>query len=31
VPSCRRKADAARTSFDARRTLMQQCLRVPGS
>jgi len=31
APSCRRKADAARTSFDARRTLMQQCLRVPGS
>ena len=31
VPACRRKADAARTSFDARQTLMQQCLRVPGS
>jgi hypothetical protein len=31
MPSCRRKADAARASFDARRTLMQQCLRVPGS
>jgi hypothetical protein len=31
MPACRRKADAARTSFDARRTLMQQCLRVPGS
>jgi len=31
VPSCRRKADAARASFDARRRLMQQCLRVPGT
>src|SRR5262245_15773922 len=31
APVCRRKADAARTSFDARRALMQQCLRVPGS
>src|SRR5262249_23850025 len=31
APTCRRKADAARASFDARRTLMQQCLRVPGS
>jgi hypothetical protein len=31
MPTCRRKADAARASFDARRTLMQQCLRVPGS
>jgi hypothetical protein len=30
VPPCRRKADAARTSFDARRSLMQQCLRRPG-
>jgi hypothetical protein len=31
MPTCRRKADVARVSFDARRTLMQQCLRVPGS
>jgi len=31
MPACRRKADAARTSFDARRTLMQQCLRVSGT
>ena len=31
VPACRRKADAAKASFDARRALMQQCLRVPGS
>jgi hypothetical protein len=31
MPACRRKADAARTSFDARRSLMQQCLRVPGT
>ena len=28
VPFCRRKADAARVSFDARRALMYQCLRV---
>src|SRR5262249_38053767 len=28
APSCRRKADAARASFDARRTLLTQCLRV---
>jgi hypothetical protein len=31
IPVCRRKADAARASFDARRALMQQCLRVRGS
>jgi hypothetical protein len=31
VPLCRRKADAARTSFDARRALMYQCLRLAGS
>jgi hypothetical protein len=31
VPACRRKADAARASLDARRSLMQQCLRVPGT
>src|SRR5262245_28046016 len=31
MPACRRKADAARASFDARRTLMQQCLRVRGT
>jgi hypothetical protein len=31
MPACRRKADAARASFDARRALMQQCLRVRGS
>jgi len=30
VPDCRRQADALRLSFDARRTLMQQCLRLPG-
>jgi hypothetical protein len=30
VPLCRRKADAARASFDARRALMYQCLRVAG-
>jgi len=30
MPACRRKADAARTSFDARRALMQQCLRLAG-
>jgi hypothetical protein len=26
MPACRRQADALRTSFAARRTLMQQCL-----
>jgi hypothetical protein len=31
VPGCRRKADAARASFDARRALMYQCLRLAGS
>src|SRR5262245_13358704 len=31
MPRCRRKADAARASFDARRTLMYQCLRLAGS
>ena len=31
VPGCRRKADAARVSFDARRALMHQCLRLAGS
>jgi hypothetical protein len=31
VPGCRRKADAARVSFDARRALMYQCLRLAGS
>src|SRR5215467_10574940 len=30
VPACRRKADALRVSFEARRRLMQQCLRRPG-
>jgi hypothetical protein len=28
---CRRKADAARASFDARRAIMYQCLRLAGS
>ena len=31
TPFCRRRADAARASFDARRSLMKQCLRVGGS
>jgi hypothetical protein len=31
VAGCRRKADAARASFDARRALMYQCLRLAGS
>jgi len=30
VPACRRQADALRLSFEARRRLMQQCLRRPG-
>ena len=30
VPACRRRADALRVSFEARRRLMQQCLRRPG-
>src|SRR5262249_39064153 len=31
VPACRRQADAVRVSFEARRSLLQQCLRVPGT
>ena len=31
VPRCRRKADAARASFDARRALISQCLRLAGT
>jgi hypothetical protein len=31
MPACRVQADAVRVSFDARRTLMQQCLRIPGT
>jgi hypothetical protein len=31
MPACRRRADALRVSFDARRSLMQQCLRIPGT
>jgi hypothetical protein len=31
APSCRRQADALRLSFDARRALMQRCLRIPGT
>jgi hypothetical protein len=31
MPVCRRRADAAKASFDARRALMQQCLRARGS
>jgi RecA-family ATPase len=31
TPSCRRQADAQRLSFDARRALMQRCLRIPGT
>jgi len=31
APACRRRADAARVSFDARRALMQRCLRIPGT
>jgi hypothetical protein len=30
APACRRQADALRVSFEARRRLMQQCLRRPG-
>jgi hypothetical protein len=30
MPLYRRRADALRVSFDARRSLMQQCLRRPG-
>ena len=31
APACRRRADALRVSFDARRALMQRCLRIPGT
>ena len=31
MPACRVQADALRLSFEARRTLMQQCLRIPGT
>jgi psiF repeat len=31
MPACRREADALRLSFEARRSFMQQCLRIPGS
>jgi hypothetical protein len=31
APACRRQADALRVSFDARRALMQKCLRIPGT
>jgi hypothetical protein len=31
APACRRRADALRLSFDARRSLMQKCLRIPGT
>jgi hypothetical protein len=31
MPSCRIQANAVRVSFDARRNLMQQCLRIPGT
>ena len=31
APACRRRADALRVSFDARRSLMQKCLRIPGT
>jgi hypothetical protein len=30
APTCRRRADALRISFEARRAWLQQCLRVPG-
>ena len=30
-PRCRIEANAVRVSFEARRTLMQQCLRIPGT
>jgi hypothetical protein len=30
-PSCRIEGNAVRVSFEARRTLMQQCLRIPGT
>jgi hypothetical protein len=31
MPPCRVQANAVRVSFDARRNLMQQCLRIPGT
>jgi hypothetical protein len=31
APACRVRANALRVSFDARRSLMQQCLRIPGT
>jgi len=31
MPACRIRADALRISFDARRSSMQQCLRIPGT
>lgn len=31
APACRRQANALRLSFDARRALMQKCLRIPGT
>jgi hypothetical protein len=31
MPACRLKANTLRVSFEARRALMQQCLRVPGT
>jgi hypothetical protein len=31
MPACRVQADALRLSFEARRALMQQCLRIPGT
>jgi len=31
APACRRRADVLRVSFDARRSLMQKCLRIPGT
>ena len=31
APGCRRQADALRLAFDARRALMQRCLRIPGT
>jgi hypothetical protein len=31
APACRRRADALRVSFEARRSLMQKCLRIPGT
>ena len=31
MPSCRIEGNAVRVSFEARRTLMQQCLRIPGT